>query len=122
MRVKKMAKCSVGWVLAEILCSVIIVSTVAACVTESTSMMVRVSRWIQHRRVQSVAFWSLANEIAHSGTSGDFSRGAWTAKVVDFTHETGMGFSDVSLVAENPVIPGGGDIRWKSWKIAGRDR
>jgi hypothetical protein len=122
MRAKRAPKGFVGWILAEILCSVIIVSTIAACITESTSMITQISRWAQRRRVQSLDFWSLANEIAHSDTSGDIRRGVWTAKIVGFTHKNGMKFSDVSFVAEDSVISGRGDLRWKSWKIAGRRR
>jgi hypothetical protein len=85
-------------------------------------MMTRVSRWIHNRRVQSLDLWSLANEISHSAASRDISRGVWTARIVGLTHKTGMELADVRLVAEAEAAPGAADLRWKSWKIAGRDR
>jgi hypothetical protein len=109
-----------GWMLAEVLCCVIIVSTIAICVTESTNLAIRVAKWIQNRRTHSIDYGSLVNEISSMEKPFEVRRGTWQANIENFKERAGMKFADVSIATE---ISGKEKVfQWKSWEITGRHK
>ena len=117
---KKSARRRGGWVLAEVLCGVIIVSMLAAQIAESAAMMARVSESGLRRRMLVLDFGSVVSEAERADTSRGLSRGAWRANAVQLPSARGIGGVDISASPEPDETSG--TIRWTAWDINGRSR
>ena len=120
MRRKKPALARGGWVLVEILCSTVIVSMLAAQITESSGMMARASASGMETRTRTLDFNSIAGEAESVGLSGGVFRGSWQASADVHANERGIGRVEVSVSRKSGKPQDA--IRWTAWDISGRAR
>ena len=109
-----------GWALAEVLCSVVIVSLLAAFIAESSAAMARMSASGLDVRMRILDFRSVAREAEFAYTSGALSRGSWQVIVDTRESERGIGAAEISASPERGEASD--TIRWIAWDIAGRAR
>jgi len=109
-----------GWILVEVLCCAVIVCMLAACITESSSMMVRASASGMEQRIRTLDFRSIAGEAENTGSSGYLFRGSWQANTYMYGITRGIGRVEVLMSLSSDKAPE--PIRWMSWDISGRAR
>ena len=109
-----------GWVLVEILCSAVIVSLIAAHITESSGIMTRASASGLATRTRTLDFNSIAREAECAGSSCEIFRGPWQASADVYPNVRGIGRVAVSVSLKSEESTD--EIRWISWNISGRTR
>ena len=109
-----------GWVLAEILCSAVIVSMIAAHITESSGMMIRTSASGLETRTRALDFNSIAGEAECTVLSGGVFRGSWQASADVYAGERGIGRVEISVSLSSGELLDA--VRWVAWDIKGRAR
>ena len=117
---KKKARARVGWVMVEVLCSVIIVSLLAAQIAESSGMMARASARGLETRTRILDFGSIAEEVERVNSSGRVFRGSWEANAEKCEGEKGIYRVAVSVSLKSSEAPD--TIHWIAWDIKGRAR
>jgi len=117
---KKKARARDGWVLMEVLCSVVIVSVVAAHIVDSSGMMARASARGLETRTRTLDFSSIAGEMERVSSSARVFRGAWQADAEMCASEMGILRVEVSVSLESDEVSD--TICWTMWDINGRVR
>ena len=120
MKRKRKAHASAGWVLVEVLCSVMIVSALAAHIIESSGMMARASASGLANRTRTMDFSSIAGEAECAHSSESVFRGSWHANMEMCAAEKGIGRVEVSVSLESDEARDA--INWTVWDIKGRSR
>ena len=115
-----MARARAGWVLAEILCSAVMVSLLAGQIIESAGMMVRASASGLEARVRTLDFSSIAGEADCASSSGRVLRGTWQADADVCADENGMSRVEISVSLRSNEAQN--TIHWTVWDISGRAR
>jgi len=117
---KRKGQARTGWVLAEVLCSVVIVSVLAANIIGAAGMMARASESGLRTRTRALDLSSITGEMEFVNSSHQVYRGVWLANAEICANENRIGRIDVS-VSSNPS-----DTRemisWIAWDIKGRTR
>ena len=109
---KKKVRSHSGWILAEVLCSVIIVSMASAQIIDVSGMMARALAKGMEIRTRTLDFSSIAAD--------HMSRGSWNASVETCACDKSICRAEVSV-----SLNSGEDsdtIRWIAWDIRGRAR
>ena len=117
---KKKARAYDGWVLMEVLCSVVMVSVIAGLIIESSCMMARASARGMEIRTRTLDFSSIAGEAERVSSSVLVSRGSWRATAEVCAGEKGIRRVEVSMSLEPDEASGA--ICWTAWDISGRAR
>ena len=115
---KKIARKSVGWMLAETICCLFIAMTVSACVLEASGAITAISKKSRDKRARALDYSSLIHEMnARFETSPLMERGEWNASVIAAKTRKGMKTAEILVVSSE----GSESVRWKLWKIDGRE-
>ena len=109
-----------GWILVEVLCSVMIVSVIAAQIVESCGIMARVSASGLKTRERTLDFGSIAGEAERVNSSTDLSRGSWQANAEMCAGVKGIRRVEVSVSLRSDETRDA--ICWITWDISGRAR
>jgi len=118
---KMKARARSGWVLVEVLCSMVIVSVIAAHIVESSGMMALASAKGLETRTRTLDFSSIAGEAERVNASESVFRGSWQASAEMFARKNGISRVEVSVSLE-PDEGASDAIRWTAWDISGRTR
>jgi len=109
-----------GWVIAETLCCLVIVSVLAALITESSGMMARFTVSGLEKRTRSLDFRSIVLETENTGAYCRILRGAWQANTGEYASESGISRMEVSVSSGRDEATD--TVRWIMWDISGRSK
>ena len=109
-----------GWALAEVLCSMMIISMVAAFIVDLSGKMYLASVRGMEARTSALDFSSIAGEAERMNASDRLSRGSWQANVETQVYDRGIGRMEISVLLNSDATSDA--IRWTTWEINGRAR